>query len=116
MILFRPEHVAPILAGTKTETRRLWPKGQRVKVGSIHLAKTKMLSNEYFAKLQILDMHQERLGDITDTGAQAEGYANRGAYLDAFARINHQESGDDFVDQFVYVVKFKVQGGNEDEV
>ena len=87
MLLFKPEHVQPILDGRKTETRRIWKK-QRAKVGSVHLAKTKMLSKEYFAKIKILDVYQERLINITEEGARREGYPSRAAYLDAFRRIN----------------------------
>lgn len=34
MLLFKREHIEPILSGQKSQTRRLWKK-QRVKVGSI---------------------------------------------------------------------------------
>lgn len=40
MILFREEHVAPILNGEKTQARRLWAK-PRVRVGSVHKAYTR---------------------------------------------------------------------------
>ena len=87
MILFRPEHVEPILSGTKTQTRRIWKK-PRAKVGSIHLAKTKMLSKDYFARLRILAVYRETLGEISDEDARSEGYADRESYLAAFFRIN----------------------------
>ena len=35
MILFRAEHKPLILAGTKTQTRRLWPKGCRVRLSAM---------------------------------------------------------------------------------
>ena len=105
MLLFKPEHVGPILAGTKTQTRRIWKK-HRAKVGSIHLAKTKMLSREYFAPLEILDVYQERLGDISEEDARAEGYAGAAAYLEAFRKINCLENLPDIM---VYVVKFRVK-------
>jgi hypothetical protein len=72
MLLFKPEHVPLILEKTKTETRRIWKK-RRCKVGSIHKAKTQMLSKEYFAKLKILDCHKEEFRCITEEGAKAEG-------------------------------------------
>lgn len=103
MILFKPEHVAPILAGTKTQTRRIWKK-PRAKVGAIHLAKTKMLSKEYFARLEILEVYQERLINISDDDANAEGYAGADAYLDAFCKINHLKNVPDIQ---VHVVKFR---------
>ncbi len=107
MILFRQEHVEPILAGTKTQTRRTWAK-PRARVGSIHLAKTRMLSTEFFARLEILAVYRERLGDISEEDAIAEGYPSRAEYLQAFARINRQTVGDDFFEQPVYVVRFRV--------
>ena len=107
MILFRQEHVEPILAGTKTQTRRAWEK-PRARVGTVHLAKTRMLSTEYFARLEILAVYQERLGDISEEDARAEGYPSRAEYLQAFARINRQRVGDDFDEQMVYVVRFQV--------
>lgn len=107
MILFRREHVEPILAGTKTQTRRAWKK-PRARVGTVHLAKTRMLSSDYFARLAILAVYEERLGDISEEDARAEGYPSRAAYLQAFARINRQRIGDDFYEQMVYVVRFRV--------
>ncbi|OPY52206.1 MAG: hypothetical protein A4E48_01224 [Methanosaeta sp. PtaU1.Bin060] len=76
MLLFKPEHIAPILDGRKTETRRIWKK-PRAKVGSIHLAKTRMLSKEYFAKLHILYVQRQRFGDISDSEIILEGYQSR---------------------------------------
>jgi hypothetical protein len=87
MLLFKPEHIAPILAGTKTQTRRIWPRW-RANVCSTQLAKTKMLSKEHFAKLYIFDRWEERLGDITEEDARAEGYNSREEYLAKFAEIN----------------------------
>ena len=107
MLLFKPEHVGPIQEGTKTQTRRKWTR-PRANVGRIHLAKTKMISRDYFARLHILAVYPERLGDISESDARAEGYPSRAAYLEAFARINHQLIDDDFFEQKVYVIKFEV--------
>ncbi len=104
MLLFKPEHQQPILDGMKTQTRRIWKK-PRAKVGSVHLAKNKMMSKEYFARIEILAVYQERLIEITDDDARAEGYSNTEAYLTAFCRINHLAEVPDIM---VYVVKFKV--------
>ena len=87
MILFKPEHIEPILAGKKTETRRMWVHW-RANVRSKHLAKTKMLSKEYFARLYIIDRWEEKLGDISEEDAKAEGYSSREEYLAKFAEIN----------------------------
>jgi hypothetical protein len=87
MLLFKPDHVRPILEGRKVETRRIW-KAWRCNIGSHHLAKTKMLSTEYFATLVIIDRWKECLGDITDGSAWREGYDSREDYLKKFAEIN----------------------------
>lgn len=107
MILFKEEHVEKILSGKKTETRRLWSK-PHANVGSLHKAKTKMLSKEYFALLRIVDVYQERLGDITEEGVKAEGYSSLEEYKSVLEKINKKSKflWDD--DQLVYVIKFKV--------
>ena len=104
MILFKPEHVDMIRSGRKTQTRRIWKK-PRAKVGAVHLAKTKMLSREYFAKLRILDVYREFPSDISDDDARAEGYDDAEAYLKAFCRINRLS---EVPDKTVFVVKFEV--------
>lgn len=102
MLLFKPQHQVPILMGLKTETRRIW-KRQRAKVGSIHKAKLKMLSRDYFAKLKIMEVRYERLGEMTDTDAKAEGYESLRDFKLVWLTIN----GEWDVNQNVYVVKFE---------
>lgn len=90
MLLFKPEHVPMILAQPplKWQTRRIWKK-VRVKVGSVHQARTRMLDKaSTFAYLDIKRVWQERLRDISEDDARAEGYPDRGSYLLAFMRIN----------------------------
>jgi hypothetical protein len=116
MLLFKPQHVEPILNGTKWQTRRIWGR-PRAKEGSIHLAKTKMLSKEYFAKIFINRVFRQKLRDMTEEDALAEGYPSREAYYDAFCRINKltgTKTGygllcpENFLDMEVWVVHFKV--------
>jgi len=104
MILFKPEHVAPILSGRKTETRRYWKKF-RVNVGSIQLAKTQMISKEYFARLEILDRWEEALGDISPRSISNEGYDSLEGYKAVLEAINKRPWDDNEV---VKVVKFRV--------
>lgn len=102
MILFKDYHIKPILRGRKTQTRRAW-KRQRVKIGSIQKVKTHVLSTEYHCKIRILEVHQERLGDISADDVYAEGYSSLDEYVDAWIEIN----GFFNPDQIVYVVTFE---------
>ena len=111
MILFKEKHVAPILNGEKTQTRRLWPHGCRVKLNSIHIAKTAMMDPmSAFARIQISDVFQESLLDITIDDATAEGYPTIQSYLDTFATINRldQIPMNEIRKIKVWVVKFEV--------
>lgn len=108
MLLFKPEHVQLILDGIKTQTRRNWKK-KRCNVGAIHKAKTKMLSKKYFAKLKILRVWEEHLGEITEEDSKAEGYKNREEYLKAYLEINKIEGPDqvDALNSYVWCVEFR---------
>lgn len=86
MILFKPEHVKPILRREKTQTRRLGNK--RWNVGAVHQCKLNFMKGEPFARVRILGVRKERLGSITPAGARAEGYASAHEYLMAFHKIN----------------------------
>lgn len=86
MILFKPEHVAPILSGDKTQTRRLGKR--RWKVGSYHQCKTRLFGGEPFARVAILHVWQQPLQAITEEDVRAEGYATKQDFLDAFCRIS----------------------------
>lgn len=106
MILFKTEHVAPILEGRKTQTRRLG--NRRWKVGAIRQCRTRMLdSSSTFARVRILDVRRELLGAITLQDAQAEGYTMVAEYLTAFERIN----GSAPPELPVWVVEFEVVDG-----
>src|SRR5690606_38575844 len=72
VILFKPEQVEPILVGRKTQTRRTW-KRPRVKVGSVHQAKT-TYHDKPFARIKITGLRRQRLGDISTEDVHREGY------------------------------------------
>ncbi|MFW6195390.1 MAG: ASCH domain-containing protein [Chloroflexota bacterium] len=94
----------PILEGRKTQTRRLW-KRRRVREGSVHQARTALFGAP-FARLRALRVWQERLGEISEQDAYAEGYESRDAFLSAFERINGQAP----LDEPVWCVEFRVEG------
>lgn len=88
MILFKEvlRHPEMILKGNKTQTRRIGTK--RWNVGAVHLAKTQMLSKQYFAKILIIGVKQERLGDMTLEDAKKEGCKSVEEYIDIWKFIN----------------------------
>jgi len=105
MIVFQAEHVEPILKGEKTETFRLWGK-PRVKVGSIHKAKTFMFSPEFFAELEITKIVKMKASKLTKAAAKRRGYPSVKAYKEAFTRINRLKKWDGKLEG--YAVTFKV--------
>jgi len=113
MLLFKPEHVQPILDGRKTQTRRLW-KRARAKVGSVHQCYTRPAwvspPGEPFASIKVTGVRQERLGDIVHHDAKREGYPSINAYIDAFCAINKTPRSFAVLDQIVYVVDFELVG------
>jgi hypothetical protein len=83
--LFKQEHVEPILADRKTQTRRTGM--LRWKVGAIRQIKTGYHKDSEFAKLHIKAVRQERLSIITFAEAYAEGYDSIEEYKEVFIRI-----------------------------
>ena len=102
-LLFKPEHVEPILEGAKTQTRRTWKK-PRVKVGGTYKAKTKLFSKEYFALIRVTGLRKEKLGDITPEDARAEG----GYTIEEFREVWRHINGEWDPEQEVWVVEFEV--------
>lgn len=101
MILFKPEHVTPILEGRKTQTRRVGKR--RWNVGAEHQCRTKLFGAP-FAIVRILDVREEHLGDISLSDARAEGYEGRAGFREVWKRINDVWDPD----LLVWVVEFEL--------
>ncbi len=104
MLLFKPEHIYPILEGRKTETRRQWDRW-RVNLGSTQQAKTVMISREFFALLEIMDRYEQTLGEISPGSIHAEGYNSLDQYRQVWEKINKRPWDDS---EEVKVVEFRV--------
>jgi len=109
MLLFKKEHIFPILLGKKIQTRRVWKK-PRANIGTIHLAKTGMLEKRYFAKLEITNVFMEKIGDISEIDSIKEGYKGKEVYLNKFFAINKTKLKKlefPWKDLEVYVIEWK---------
>jgi len=84
LILFKPEHVGPILSGQKTQTRRTGKK--RWRVGSVHQCRLNYRV-EPFARGRITRVRRKKLGAISEADDKKEGYPSVGSYREAFTRI-----------------------------
>ncbi len=104
-MLFKPDHVAMILAGAKTQTRRAWRRPM-AKVGGRYKVKTAMLSKEYHCLIEVVGIRRERLADITEEDANREGYPTVPSYFRAWSDINNEFDPD----QEVYVIDFQLAG------
>jgi len=101
VIVFKPEHVEPILDRRKTETRRLGKR--RWREGAIHQCRTKLFGKP-FARVRILEVRRKPLGALNDDDARAEGYESREAYREAWERIY----GNWDSQELVWVVRFEL--------
>jgi hypothetical protein len=106
-MLFKVEHVELILKGKKTQTRRLWKKPM-AKVKGIYKVKTQMLSKGYFALIEVTKIRQEKLLDISEKDAKAEGFPSKKKFLQKFEEINHGKAPEWGYNPMVTVIEFRV--------
>ena len=85
MILFKEPGVGKILRGEKTQARKPWARA-RAKEGAEHLVyrRPPMTGEKPFAKLLITRVWKQRLGDMSEAEARAEGYSSVAAFLEQF--------------------------------
>jgi hypothetical protein len=107
-MLFKLEHVEPILSGSVTQIRKNWGKPM-AKVGSVHKAKTALFSKESFASIRITGLRKERLGDISLEDVYKEGYDDLESYKAAWKR----SAGVWDPNIMVYVVNFELEERND---
>lgn len=111
-MLFKKEHILPMLLGRKVTTRRKIKKKKNqakptptVKVGNQYKAQLKMFTKAYFCKFEATNLQRGILGDMTEDDAIREGYPNLVAFREAWAAI-HEEPYN--ATQKVWVIDFKV--------
>lgn len=98
---FNPEFVPLILNGTKTQTRRLGKK--RWRENTIQKCQA---GESAFAKVRILSVNRESLGQISDEDVRNEGFGTKKAFQEAWTAI--YGSWED--EKEVWVIKFRLVG------
>lgn len=104
MILFKKEFIEPIMAGEKTQTRRLWL-NCRAKPGSFHWAQTTLKPDSRFARLFIIRSEEWDGVSISDDDAKAEGFDTAEEFWKKFNELNTNRKDDPR--RRYYVVEFK---------
>lgn len=132
-MIFTREHCALILAGKKTETRRVraarhtpyrFPSGAFQGVrnnGRVLWQVSKLYSLQPgrgqpgIGYIVLLEIHTERLWRINFAAIAREGYASRDAYRDAWNRINRKPGARWDDNPLVWVLRFKLitRGGTD---
>ena len=104
-MLFKPNHIYLIKAGIKTETRRAWKGKPKVKIGRIYpiMRNYRNKHNQDDGYILIKKLWQQRLGDITEQEAQAEGGYTLNEYKQIWIDINGSWNDD----KIVWVVDFE---------
>jgi len=103
MFLFQKNHVKQIMLGTKTQTRRNHKKW-RANVGAIHQVRTELFGKPH-CHIKITSRWEERLGDIDDADAHAEGGYTADEYIDGLIEM-HKGALD--IDSILRVYAFEV--------
>lgn len=109
MILFKEDSKRKILAGSKWQTRKLWDR-PRAREGSERLVylRPPLTGEKPFARVLIKRVWRQRLGDMTQAEAKAEGYESVDTFLEQFRKINNRKVKGDLKEVQVYAVEFQV--------
>lgn len=84
-MIFKPEMVSAIHAGHKTVTRRR--ANTKIHVGQ-HRSVQLGMGRESIGVIEILDVREERLGEISDAEARLEGVEDREAFVELWKAIH----------------------------
>lgn len=105
-MIFRPELVERILAGEKTETRRVVKEGEtecRYEPARDYAVQPGRRRRSV-GRIAITEVGREKLGEITHEGAQREGFSSVRAFLDYWRRLH----GSVDPEQEVWVIRFEL--------
>ena len=86
MFLFQKNHIIQIILGTKTQTRRNHKKW-RANVGTIHQVRSELFGKPH-CHIKIIDRWEQRLGDIDNVDAHAEGGYTPDEYIDGLIEMH----------------------------
>jgi len=86
-LFFRDDLARAICEGSKTQARRIWPGSAQVVPGQVCEVWGRP-SSKLYARLKVTRVWKERLGEISDEDARAEGFCSRDDFLVAFVSLN----------------------------
>ena len=110
-MLFKPNHIDLIKQGIKTETRRAWKGKPKVKISKFYpiMRDYRHKHNSDDGYILIKTLLQQRLGDMTEQEATAEG----GYTLEEYKQIWIGIHGSWNDDEIVWVVDFEFRRRND---
>jgi len=103
-LLFSRRFIPMILSGAKTQTRR--PNSPNVKEGGTY--RLRAGNKPTGRSITVTRVCTQRLGDVTQEEAAAEGFSTLGEFMETWANIY----GSWRPEQTVYVVEFRLDGAH----
>jgi len=101
-MIFSKDHIEKIRDGTKTQTRRLKSNYKIGRSYAVQPGRGKRAIPDM--RIEILDIWQEKLGEISEEDCREEGYNSSDEYREIWAKINKKYEPD----QVVYAIKFRM--------